>query len=112
MMQSDFQMKKFEDAGECEDEIIKKAADGDPQAFAVLVRQYEKLVYNLAYQEVKNPDDAFDVSQEVFLKAYRSLTGFRGECRFSTWLYRIARNAAKDFLRSASRRRTVLDTRR
>jgi len=87
--------------------IIKQAADGDSQAFTVLVKKYEKLIYNLSYQAVMNPDDAFDISQEVFIKAYRSLKSFRGDCKFSTWLYRIAQNAAKDYLRSKSRRRVV-----
>nr|MBQ4319818.1 sigma-70 family RNA polymerase sigma factor [Clostridia bacterium] len=90
-----------------EAETIRKAANGDSQAFTALVKQYEKLVYNLAYQTAMNPDDAFDISQEVFIKAYRSLQSFRGDCKFSTWIYRIAQNAAKDFMRSKSRRRTV-----
>ena len=85
-----------------EAETIRKAADGDSQAFTALVKQYEKLVYNLAYQTAMNPDDAFDISQEVFIKAYRSLQSFRGDCKFSTWIYKIAINASLDYLRKAS----------
>ena len=85
-----------------EDVLIKKAQSGDDGAFESLVRTYESFVYNVAYQSLKSADDAFDVSQEVFIKVYRSLGSFRGDCKFSTWIYRIAVNVIKDFLRSKS----------
>ncbi len=90
-----------------DEEIIAVASSGDANAFAILVERYEKLVYNLAYQAVQNPDDAFDISQDVFIKAYRSLNTFRGDCKFSTWVYRITQNTAKDYIRMRSRRRVV-----
>ena len=85
---------------ESEDIIIKKAISGDDGAFETLVRTYESFVYNVAYQSLKSQDDAFDVSQEVFIKVYKSLGSFRGDCKFSTWVYRVAQNVVKDFLRS------------
>jgi len=85
---------------ESEDIIIKKAISGDDGAFETLVRTYESFVYNVAYQSLKSQDDAFDVSQEVFIKVYKSLGSFRGDCKFSTWIYRVAQNVVKDFLRS------------
>lgn len=87
--------------------LVSAVLSGDNEAFAELVRKYEKLVYNAAYQLLRSEDDALDVSQETFFKAYRSLNSFRGDCRFSTWLYKICRNAALDFLRAEQRRRTV-----
>ena len=77
------------------------------QAFSELVRKYERLVYNLSYQASGNADDAFDISQEVFIKVYRSLRKFRGDCRFFTWLYRITMNTVKDYLRTQKRKKTV-----
>ena len=85
---------------ESEDIIIKKAISGDDGAFETLVRTYESFVYNVAYQSLKSQDDAFDVSQEVFIKVYKSLGSFRGDCKFSTWIYRVTQNVVKDFLRS------------
>ena len=76
-----------------------KAADGDTSAFERLVRKYEKYVCTTVYSVVKNYDDSFDVAQEVFLKLYHSIGSFKGESSFSSWLYRIAKNTALDFLR-------------
>ena len=75
------------------------AAKGDTKAFEKIVRKYEKYVCTAVYSVVKNYDDAYDVSQEVFLKLYHNIGSFKGESSFSSWLYRIARNAALDFLR-------------
>ncbi len=90
-----------------EEQLVSRASRGDAQAFAELVRKYEKLVYNLSYQASGNADDAFDISQEVFIKLYRSLDKFRGDCRFFTWLYRITMNTVKDYIRSQKRKKTV-----
>ena len=76
-----------------------KAADGDTAAFERLVRKYEKYVCTTVYSVVRNYDDSFDVAQEVFLKLYHSIGSFKGESSFSSWLYRIAKNTALDFLR-------------
>jgi len=83
--------------------IIKKVIDGDTDAFEELVLENQKNVYNLALKMTKNEEDALDISQEAFLKAYRQLEGFRGESRFSVWLYRLTYNLCIDFLRKKPR---------
>ena len=87
--------------------LLKKSLKGDNEAFGELILKYENFVYNTVYHAIGNRDDAFDVSQEVFIKAFRALKNFRGDCKFSTWLYRIAINASKDYIREKSKRRTV-----
>ena len=83
--------------------LIKKASLGDVDAFEVLVLTYEKNVFNLAYRLVSDKEDAADIVQEVFLKAFQALPGFRGESRFSTWIYRVCMNASLDHLRRRQR---------
>ncbi len=83
---------------------LKKAAAGDPNAFEQLVVKYQTQVYNLCLRMTGNPEDAADMTQETFLKAWRNLEGFHGEAAFSTWLYRLASNACLDYLRSVKRR--------
>ena len=90
--------------------LIKKSQAGDGEAFGELVRHYEKFVYNTAYGFLTNPDDAFDVSQEAFIKAWRSIEGFREKSLFSTWLYRITVNTAKDALEKRSRLRLEMSS--
>lgn len=75
-------------------EIINKIVDGDTHAFRFLVKQYEHYVYTAAYKIVGNQEDAEDVAQEAFLKAFKSLKQFDSRAKFSTWLYRIAINTA------------------
>lgn len=87
--------------------VIRRVLDGDADAFAPIVEAYQKTVYNLALRMTGNPEDALDVSQETFIKAYNSLSSFRGDSKFSVWLYRIASNVCLDFLRTRSRRATV-----
>ena len=82
-----------------EELLVKRASKGDVGAFESLVTTYEKGVYALAYRLVSNREDALDVTQEVFLKAYQALPKFRGESRFSTWIYRVCVNASLDYLR-------------
>lgn len=84
--------------------LVARAAAGDEPAFEVLVSRYQSRVYRLACRLTGNESDAPDVLQEAFLQAYRGLTSFRGESRFSTWLYRIATNAALMVRRSRARR--------
>lgn len=79
--------------------IIKRTLAGDTNAFEAIVSAHQKNVYNLALRIVGNADDAFDMSQEAFLRAYRSLENFRGDSRFSVWLYRLTSNICIDFLR-------------
>jgi len=84
---------------EVEREIIQRVLGGDRNAFEGLVLANQKNVYNLALKITRNEDDALDVSQEAFIKAYRQLGNFRGESRFSVWLYRLTYNLCVDFLR-------------
>lgn len=72
--------------------IIAHARQGDACAFEILVRRYEQYVFNLALRVVRDPLDAEDIAQAAFLRAWRGLPGFRGQARFSTWLYRIVTN--------------------
>jgi len=87
---------------DCVRRIIQR---GDTDAFEILVRRHEKTIFNLVYRMLGDYDDAAEVSQEVFLSAYRALGQFRGEANFSTWLYRIALNHATSRRRSLSARR-------
>ena len=87
--------------------IIAQVCAGDTNAFEALVVAYQKQVYNLALRTVGNEEDAADMTQEVFLRAYRALGTFRGESKFSVWLYRIVSNVCLDFLRAKKRRQTV-----
>jgi RNA polymerase sigma-70 factor, ECF subfamily len=75
-----------------EDELIRRAQGGDLEAFCRLAREYERRVYTLALHYCRDPADAEDLSQEVWLKAFRSLGGFRFESSFHTWLRRITVN--------------------
>ncbi len=90
-----------------ESRIVQKVIKGDVNAFEKLVLAYEKNVYNIALRMTGNSEDASDMTQEAFIKAYNSLQAFRGDSKFSVWLYRIATNVCLDFLRSRSRRPTV-----
>jgi RNA polymerase sigma-70 factor (ECF subfamily) len=83
--------------------IIRQVLDGDRNAFEELILASQKNVYNLALKMTGNEEDALDISQEAFLKAYRQLSGFRGESRFSVWLYRLTYNICIDFLRKRPR---------
>lgn len=87
--------------------VIERVLSGDTDAFAAIVLAYQKYVYNLALRMLRNADDALDVSQEVFLRAYSSLCDFRGESRLSVWLYRTTNNLCVDWLRKQKRRAEV-----
>ena len=77
-----------------ESTIIKKVLEGDVNAFAALVNEYKDLAVTLAYNILLNREDAEDVAQDSFIKAYSSLRSFKGNARFSTWLYRIVINTS------------------
>lgn len=77
-------------------EIVIAAATGDLGAFEQIVIFYQKKVYSIALRALSNPDDAFDLSQEVFLRVYRFLPSFQGASSFTTWLYRIVCNTITD----------------
>lgn len=88
-----------------EKELVRAALNGDNDAFGQLVTRYEKKIYSFALGMLSNPEDAFDISQETFLKAFRSLKYFKGESSFYTWLYTICRNCCYDFIKQQSRQR-------
>lgn len=80
-------------------ELVAQARKGDAEAFRVLVERYQGRAYSIAYGVVGHREDALDIVQEAFLKAFRMLGGFRGESGFYTWFYRILVNLAIDFRR-------------
>ena len=87
-------------------ELVKRVQKGDKGAFDLLVLKYEQKIVNLVMRYVRDPEQALDISQEAFIKAYRALPRFRGDSAFYTWLYRIAVNTAKNYL-AAQRRRPM-----
>lgn len=96
---------------ECIATWIDRAKAGDNEAFSELVSEFERFVYNTACRVLSasgaSLEAAEDIAQDAFIKAWRSLSMFRGDCSFSTWLFRITVNTARDSIRSASRRASV-----
>ena len=82
-----------------DNELISKVLRGDQQAYAGLVNRYQNYVFTLALRFTKNREDAEEVSQDIFIKAYRALADFRGASKFSTWLYTIVNTTCITFLR-------------
>lgn len=82
-----------------DNELINKVLAGDQQAYAGLVSRYQNYVFTLALRFTKNREDAEEVSQDIFIKAYKALADFRGQSRFSTWLYTIVNTTCISFLR-------------
>jgi RNA polymerase sigma-70 factor, ECF subfamily len=91
--------------GEPEDDwnLVELAKQGDRSAFGSLVRRHQDRMFNLAYQIVRNREDALDIAQEAFAKAFASLQHFKGDASFATWLHRIVVNLAIDSLRRKQR---------
>jgi len=85
-------------------ELVKRTLHGDTYAFEELVKTYQNKVYMLAYRYMGNEDDANDMAQEAFIKAYRSLRSFKGDASFGTWIYRITTNVCLDELRRRKRK--------
>lgn len=75
-----------------EQAFIQRAQKGDPDAFAALVQEHQRYIYNLAWRVLKDEDEALDITQETFVRAWTALPNFRGQSHFRTWLYRIATN--------------------
>ena len=86
--------------------IIKQVLGGDTAAFEELVLSYQDKMYSLSLRMTGNQDDAYDMTQEAFLKAYTNLANFRGDSKFSVWLYRLTSNVCIDFLRKRKRKPT------
>lgn len=87
-----------------EDQLVKLSIQGDTRAFEELVAQYQNKVYALSFRYMGNEEDAYDMAQEAFIKAFRSLRSFKGNSSFSTWLYRITTNVCLDELRRRKRK--------
>lgn len=87
--------------------LIRRAQHGDADAFEQLLLEHQKNVYNLCYRMAGDPDDAMDLSQETFLRAWRCLDQYQFASAFSTWLYRLCSNICIDFLRKRRRQQTV-----
>jgi RNA polymerase sigma-70 factor (ECF subfamily) len=84
--------------------LVERVQAGDKTAFDVLVQKYQSKIIQLAYRYVHDQDEAMDIAQEAFIKAYKALGRFRGDSAFYTWIYRIAINTAKNHLVASSRR--------
>jgi RNA polymerase sigma-70 factor (ECF subfamily) len=93
-------------------EIIKRILLGEQALFAQLVQRYQQYVFTLVLRFTDRREDAEEISQDVFVKAYRSLADFRGEAKFSTWLYTVVRTSSITFLRKKKLDTTSLDNER
>ena len=89
---------------ESEEELVARAREGDAAAFELLVRTHLTTVWRVAWRILRRKEDAEDMAQEVFMTAYQALSGYRGECRLSTWLHRITVTRCLNHLRSRSER--------
>lgn len=90
-----------------EQELVHSAQKGDTSAFGQLVEAHQSKIYTLCYRMTGNAEDAADLTQEVFLSAWRSLSRFQEQSSFGTWIYRMATNASIDFLRREKRRQVL-----
>ena len=88
-------------------EIIEKVLSGDVDLFEIIVKKYERMVYNLAMVKLQNKENAQDIAQECFLRAYKMLRSYRTDSAFSTWIYRICQNLIYDFYRKNKNIKTV-----
>src|SRR3981081_2095976 len=84
-----------------DEELVAKSIGGDSDSFNEVVLRWERPIYALAYRTIGREEDARDVCQETFLRAFRALPGFRGQAKFSSWLYRIALKLCPDWIRRA-----------
>ncbi len=87
--------------------LIKKARRGDGRAFSMLIENHERFVFNVVYRITGNAEDARDVSQEAFIKAFKSFESYDESSAFSTWLYRIAVNTAIDYVRKRKKENII-----
>src|SRR4030095_228739 len=88
-----------------DEELVAKSIGGDADSFNELVLRWERPIYALAYRTIGREEDERGVCQEPFLRAFRALPGFRGQAKFSSWLYRIALNLCRDWIRRERRER-------
>jgi RNA polymerase sigma-70 factor, ECF subfamily len=86
-----------------DEELVARAQGGDVDSFNQLILRWERPIYALAYRVIGREEEARDISQEAFLRAFRALPGFKGQAKFSSWLYRIALNLCRDWIRKQRR---------
>ena len=87
------------------DNLIENLKKGDINSFRILVNEHQRKVLNTCYRFLNNKEDAEDLTQEVFLEVYKSISSFRGESKISTWIYRIAVTKSLDFIRKKKRKK-------
>ena len=90
-----------------DEELVARAKGGDADSFNQLILRWERPIYALAYRVIGREEEARDVCQDTFLRAFRALPGFKGEAQFSSWVYRIAMNLCRDWMRKQRRAPTV-----
>ncbi len=86
-----------------DEELVARSIGGDVDSFNQLILRWERPIFALAYRVIGREEDARDVCQETFLRAFRALPGFKGQAKFSSWLYRIALNLCRDWIRRQRR---------
>jgi RNA polymerase sigma-70 factor, ECF subfamily len=86
-----------------DEELVARTVAGDADSFNQLILRWERPIYALAYRVIGRDEDARDVCQETFLRAFRALPGFKGQAKFSSWLYRITLNLCRDWIRRQRR---------
>jgi RNA polymerase sigma-70 factor, ECF subfamily len=86
-----------------DEELVARSRTGDMDSFNQLILRWERPIYALAYRVIGQEEDARDVAQETFLRAFRALPGFKGQAKFSSWIYRIALNLCRDWIRRKKR---------
>ena len=86
-----------------DEELVARSIGGDAESFNQLILRWERPIYALAYRTIGREEEARDICQETFLRAYRALPRFRGQAKFSSWLYRIALNLCRDWIRKERR---------
>ena len=95
-----------------DEELVARCIAGDTDSFNQLILRWERPIYALAYRQLGREEDARDVVQDAFLRAFRALPGFKGEAKFSSWLYRITLNLCRDCHAAGEARAVRADTRR
>ncbi|VAX15894.1 RNA polymerase sigma factor RpoE [hydrothermal vent metagenome] len=90
-------------------DLIKRAGQGDEEAFKELFEKHQTFVWNVSYRMTYDFDDAEDIAQEVFIKVWKNISKFRGSSRFSTWVYRITVNSALNRLNKTGRNNSIFD---
>src|SRR5215213_8493019 len=86
-----------------DDELVARSVGGDVDSFNQLILRWERPIYALAFRVIGREEEAQDVCQEAFLRAFRALPGFKGQAKFSSWLYRITLNLCRDWMRRQRR---------